>query len=131
MFTSAENRPLYPGRPRKKLHRALWRPRRVVMFRRMMVTLTLVGAMVVGSLAMPLTAQARGGHHGHHGYHGGHHGGSHVSFYYGGGYDPYYSSYYAPRYPAYYAPRSYYGYYGPTYYNPGCYGSGASFSIGF
>jgi hypothetical protein len=67
--------------------------RREIMFKRAMLALAFVGALVIGSLGLSSSAQA---YHGHCGGGGG---------YYGGGYYPsYHTSYYGgygPRYSAY------------------------------
>jgi hypothetical protein len=93
------------------------------MFRRILLTLTVVGALAIGA-GIPTIASADWGHghHGHHGHghghwHGHHHGhwGGHWSHrpivyppIYVGGYYPY-RSYYASPYLGY---GGYYGYYG-------------------
>jgi hypothetical protein len=94
------------------------------MVRRVLLALTFVAALGVGSVGLSNTADAHGGC-----YRGG----------YGGGYGrSYYGAYYAPA--PYYGPRVRSAYYGPAYYGPGpgyiSYGrygrhSGFSISLGF
>jgi hypothetical protein len=101
------------------------------MFKRMVLTVAFIATLVVGSLAMPQSADAwRGwGRPYRSSYYG-------PRVYYGRPYRTYYNSYYGPRYygPRYYRPyyTSYYGgYYGyPDYYYYGP-RSGVTFSVGF
>jgi hypothetical protein len=81
--------------------------------KRFLLSIAVIAAMLISSLAAPSTAEARGWRGGFgRAYYGG----------YGYGYRPYYGGYYGYRpYGGYYYPRYYSGYY-PGYY--GAYGYG-------
>jgi hypothetical protein len=94
--------------------------------KKFLLSIAVMAAMIVGSLAVPSTAEARpwgyrGGYYGGRAYYGGYGYGYRPS--YGGyyGYRPSYGGYYAPRYYNYYGYPGYYGYPRSYYGNPGYY----------
>jgi len=87
--------------------------------KRIVLTVAVFALMLLGSLAMPTTAQARWGYRG--GYYG--------RPYYGGYYRPYYGNYYRPYYGGYYSYPRYNTYYrGYGYGYPGYYGGYPGYS---
>jgi len=102
------------GRERPRVVRS--ENRKVCVMKRFILSIVVLAAVAIGSLAAPSTAEARWGYRG--GYYGG-------RAYYGGygyGYRPYYGGYYGyrPYYGGYYGYRPYYGGYYSGY--PGYYG---------
>jgi hypothetical protein len=93
--------------------------------KRFILSIAVIAAMLIGSLAMPGTAEARPwGWRGGYGraYYGGYGYRPYYGGYYGGyGYRPYYGGYYGGYYPRYYS--GYYGY-GYPYYGYSNYGYG-------
>jgi hypothetical protein len=94
--------------------------------KRLILSIAVIAALLIGSLAVPSTAEARPGYRGGYGYYApraayGY--GYGYRPYYGGyyGYRPYYGGYYAPRYYNYYGYPGYYGYPRSYYGNPGYY----------